>query len=346
MRPSRSSRHDEGFTLIELLVAMTITVLIMGATFAAFSHALKANEMATQMLGTNDSLRTGMDLMVRDFIQVGQGLPNTKVIALPSGTGATPIVRPGPPGMNYTFPAGATEITAVTPGAGLGFTVNGVATDIVTVIYADSQFVGADGNPPACTLSADGSEMRVDMPVPIEVGDLFMFTNGTPNGSAIQMVTRREDDNGVQVAHFDTGDPLNLNQRNAEDGTVLQLQTSPGVYPPTTASRIRMVTYYLDSRRNPMQLVRCLNAECVTDPNGRRTVAFGIENLQFSYDLVDGVTNPTNVKDPASPNQIRKINIFMSARSRNRLSQTHEFFRNNLATQVSFRSLSFVDRYQ
>lgn len=351
-RPRRQ-RSQAGFTLIELLVAMAVTAVIMGATLAAFSHALQANEAATLLLGTNDNLRIALDLMVRDFTQVGQGLPNTKVIVLPSGEGATDIVRPGPPGMNYTFPTGATELTAVTPGAGLGLNVvtelgvdSGIPTDIVTVIYADSQFVDVDGNPPQCTLAADGSSMSVSLDTPIEVGDLFMFTNSTPNGSAIQMVTRRTGTPPTQVAYFDAGDPLNLNQRAAEDGTIIQLQSSPGVYPATTATRIRMVTYFIDTNRTPPQLVRCLNAECVTDPNGRRTVAFGIENLQFSYDLVDGVTNPADVKNPDSPNQIRKVNVFLAARSRDTFTKTQLSLRNSLATQISLRSLSFVDRYQ
>jgi prepilin-type N-terminal cleavage/methylation domain-containing protein len=354
MTPAQTrTSTDAGFTLAELLVATAITLVIMGATLTAFTHAMRANEAAVLMLGANDNLRTGLDLMVRDFIQVGQGLPSTKVIAVPSGIGATPIIRPGPPGRNYTLAAGATELAAVTPGAALGLNMRtetgvdtGVATDIITVLYADSQFTGNDGNPPQCTLSADGSTMTVNIAAQIDEGDLFMFTNGMPNGSAIQLVTRHETNAGNQIAHFDAGDPLNLNQRNAEDGTVLQLQSGPGVYPPTTATRIRMVTYYLDTRRQPTQLVRCLNAECVVDPNGRRTVSFGIENLQFSYDMVDGVTNPADVKNPASPNQIRKVNLFLAARSRNRFTQTGQCFRNSLATQVSFRSLSFVDRYQ
>ncbi|MBE3123599.1 MAG: type II secretion system protein [Planctomycetes bacterium] len=353
--PTPRSHDQAGFTLVELLVSMTILTIIMGATLTAFTHAMRANDAAILMLGANENLRTGLDLMVRDFTQVGQGLPTSKVIAIPSGVGATAIVRPGPPGRNYTLPLDATEITAVTPGAGLGLNMitdrgvdTGVPTDIVTIIYADSQFVDIDGNPPQCTPSADGSSMTVSIAAQIENGDLIMFTNSMPNGSAIQTVTRHSGTPPNQTAYFDAGDPLNLNQRGAEDGTIIQLQSGPGVYPATTASRIRMVTYYVDSRREPTQLVRCLNAECVVDPNGRRTVAFGMENLQLSYDLVDGVTNPADVKDPASPNlnQIRKVNIFLAVRSRHRFTVTGQCFRNSIATQVSLRSLSFVDRYR
>ena len=125
---------------------------------------------------------------------------------------------------------------------------------------------------------------------------------------------------------------------------------------PTRASRIRLISYYLDSSTDPTspRLVRRLNA----DPG--QTVAFSVENLQISYDVADGVVNPTNVRmeavdlgpggacapSPCSPNQLRKVNLFVAARSRHRLSLTDEYFRNSLTTQVSFRSLAFVDRHR
>jgi len=74
-----------------------------------------------------------------------------------------------------------------------------------------------------------------------------------------------------------------------------------------------------------------------------------VENLQITFDLVDGVTNPTNVDTPPvtnSSNQIRKANLFLSARSQDVNPQTKQFFRNTMATQVGLRSLSFVDRYR
>ena len=72
------------------------------------------------------------------------------------------------------------------------------------------------------------------------------------------------------------------------------------------------------------------------------------------------MNNPSNVRmddadldgsgacapDPCSPNQIRKVNILLAGRSRIPMRGTQQFFRNRLVTQVSLRSLSFVDRYQ
>jgi hypothetical protein len=47
-----------------------------------------------------------------------------------------------------------------------------------------------------------------------------------------------------------------------------------------------------------------------------------------------------------SPNQIRKANLMVSGRSRIPMRGTRQFFRNRLFTQVSLRSLAFVDRYR
>ncbi len=58
-------------------------------------------------------------------------------------------------------------------------------------------------------------------------------------------------------------------------------------------------------------------------------LALVLDDLQLSYDLVDGVTNPTNVgtpTDPNSPNQIRKANIFISGRSTSRDSDIPGIF--------------------
>ena len=76
----RHRRGEQGFTLVELLVTMAITTVILGATMAAMTDAIKATESATQITDMNNGLRTAMDLMVRDMLQVGQGLPGGRTI--------------------------------------------------------------------------------------------------------------------------------------------------------------------------------------------------------------------------------------------------------------------------
>ena len=86
---------------------------------------------------------------------------------------------------------------------------------------------------------------------------------------------------------------------------------------------------------------------------------FDVENLQITYDIADGVTNPANVRmteadlngtgacapRSCSPNQIRKVNLLLSGRSERPSRVSQQFFHNTLTTQVSLRSLAFVDRY-
>src|SRR5262245_22956393 len=87
-----------GFTLVQLLIAMAITTVILGTTMMAMTNAIKANDSAAQITALNNSLRTAMDLMVRDVMQLGQGLPAGRVVGLASGVNSTPMQLPGPIG--------------------------------------------------------------------------------------------------------------------------------------------------------------------------------------------------------------------------------------------------------
>ncbi|MDE3156378.1 MAG: prepilin-type N-terminal cleavage/methylation domain-containing protein [Acidobacteriota bacterium] len=336
--------RDDGFTLIELMISVAIVLVILGGALTSFNSALKVNDTATQLGDSSQNLRAGTDLMVRDLLQTGAGIP-TGGIPIPSGAGALALNRPSPPGDAYTFDASSGVLPSVTPGAAIGPVVDGQATDMITVLYADSSL--ALNQTPLTAIAADGSGMTVDAGTPItntdngiKVGDLIMFSNAL--GNALQMVTRVS---GGQTVYFDAGDPMDLNQRTAPQGTIMQLQSGPGVFPPTTATRIEMITFYVDPTTTPGA------------PRLVRQVGFGpalalagvIEDLQISYDLVDGVTNPTDVKAPVAPNtpsEIRKVNLQLGVRSDDRVSQLGDYLRTHLNTQVSLRNLAFVDRYQ
>jgi prepilin-type N-terminal cleavage/methylation domain-containing protein len=362
-----------GFTLVELLTSMAITTVIVGATMGALSNAIRATETATLVTSMNNGLRTTMDLMVRDLLQVGQGLPAGNIIAVPAGVGSIQIRLPAPPMSpvaTYYLPIGTTQISAVIPGPGRGPVVGGRATDMITTISADSAFerVGLTA------LAANGSSMTVDPAVDIDDGGVNDLDPGNLillqklSSTTLVQVTRVVG----QTVFFDSPDSLNLNQPAAADGNAkwLYADAPPDVIDPTTgfiptvATRIRMVSFYLDALTDPTRprLVRRINNGHPLTYNNTlgNVVAFDIENLQITYDIADGVTNPTNVKmtaadivggtadcpDPCSPNQIRKVNIIVSGRSRSTLKNTKQYFRNQLTTQVSLRSLAFVDNYK
>jgi prepilin-type N-terminal cleavage/methylation domain-containing protein len=369
---TRSTAGDEGFTLVELLIAMGIVLAIMGGTLKVMNDGYRMAESATSVIGLNNNLRISVDLIVRDLIQVGQGLPTGRTVQVPNGAGALLIQRPRPQDSACTtWPAGTTAISAVTPGPGCGPAVNGVATGLVTTLAVDSAVDSIpvwsfDLGAHTATVSlpaqaAGGRDISAGGPDDVRVGDVMMFAKGS--GSSLVYVTAVD---GAQTITFATGDPMNLNQfAEALNGTLDDLATTaPVAANSSVVSRIRMITYYLDTTLDPTtpRLMRHMNWG---DPNAAanrrgQTVAFAVENLQFTYDMLDGVTNPSNVRmvaadltaagacapSPCSPNQIRKVNVFIAGRSAQPFSMTNRFFRSTVNTQVSLRSLALVDRYR
>jgi hypothetical protein len=337
-------KHEQGFTLSETLIAMALTLVVIGAAVNAFNSSMRLADTSRIVSEMNQNLQAGMSLVVRDMIQTGTSVPRGGV-SIPGGLASFPVNRPGPVnGLGpWVFPNTWEVLPAVIPGGGLGPLLNGVRTDVISLMYADptiqlNQF-------PLAAIAADGSNATVNAatnlggPDGIRPGDIILFMNGL--GNTIQMVT------GVnaQVMTFAFGDPMSLNQPAAERGSITDLQSAPGVYPPTTAVRVLMISYYIDNMTDPAlpRLVRRVNL------GPELAIAMGLENIQITFDLVDGVLNPSNIEtpvDPNSPHQIRKINLFLSARSLERNPNSRDWMRNSMATQVGLRSLSYTDRYR
>jgi hypothetical protein len=156
---------------------------------------------------------------------------------------------------------------------------------------------------------------------------------------------------------FSPGDAFNLNGRTASEtaGTIQQLQNltggvPDGTYPPTSATRIWMITYYLDSTTDPIHpmLMRAVNF------NAPQPVAESVENLQFNYNFADGTTpapaNQFSVPTVPAPtgdseNQIRAVNVYMGARSTASAANPGKYVRTNLSTQVALRSMAYFNSF-
>lgn len=347
MDTGRFGRHgnEAGFSMVELMVSLGLMLVILGGAFRAFDDARKASEAGSLLADGSQNLRMAVALITRDAIQTGRELPNAG-IPIPRGSGVLPIARPGPPAASLTFPADWTTLPSICPGNSLGPTINGVQTDLATVLYADSTL--ALNQYPLLAIASTGLTATVDPRtalndplVGIKPGDLILFSNAV--GNAIQTVTSVQGQ-VMTFASASATDAFQFNQRTATSGTVLQIR-SGGVFPTTSATRVTFVSYYIDTVTAPGQ-ARLMRREGFQTP---RLVAMGIENLQLTYDIVDGTTNPTNQVDavaPNSPSQIRKVNLFVSRRSEERFSQTRQQMRSSVATQVSLRSMSFMDRYR
>lgn len=362
----RSLHADQrGFSLAEVLVSMGVMLAVLAGTFQVMASAMKDTQTAKQVTNLNANLRSAMDVVVRDILQVGQGLPSRGLISVPNGPGTTLINRPGPaasgPCLGATrFPAG-TAIPAVTSGPSLGPRIGTECTDVITTLAADGLLDEVDA-----TVAANGSTATID-PADADItggadgrandlreGDLLMIKRG--GGSALMYVTAVND----QTVTFGGGDPLNLNQFGNMLGTINRLIPPPGPPAPPLddfkATRIRMITYYVDVTTDPLhpRVVRRIGNG---PPNA---IGVDVEKLLFTYDITDSVNNPTGVRlvpadfaaggacgaNPCSANQIRLVNITLAMRSRDKTAGMSDYHRNTLFTQVSARSLSFFDQYR
>jgi type II secretory pathway pseudopilin PulG len=368
-----------GFSLLELLVSIGVTTVILGATLLAFRDAANTQRGVSYSSDMNDNLRAALNLIEQDLILAGTGIP-TGGIPIPNtpnsaGTCNTtaPPNRPTLTG-TLTFPTCNFVIPAIEPGSALGplitapdATTGNVSnpnsfTDILTVLYADNA-LALDKDTinsttcPGGSITAAGDAVTFDSTcvpltgangITINAGDLIMFSN--TKGNAIQTVTSVSGQTVGMVA----GDAFHLNGRSDLQGTIKQLQNTDssgnpnGTYPPTTATRIWMISYYLDNITDPahVRLVRRVNF----DPTPLAQLAVGetLENMQFTFNYVDGVTNPANqvgVPTGLSENQIRSVNVFLGARSNYYDQQRHRYTRVNLQTQVSLRSMAYRNRY-
>jgi hypothetical protein len=195
---------------------------------------------------------------------------------------------------------------------------------------------------------------------PVGEGDLLMFT-ATGTGNAIQVVTRKEG----STLHFDDSDPFHLNQRGVSSGSITPILPDADATPcvvddedgvtsgsAMSVRRVLMFTYYVEEESPGVpRLMRALNFSKAT------ALAGVIEDLTLRYDLVDGVTNPTDRAElpytatvggtevTYSPNQIRKVNVHVGVRSENVNPRTGDYLRQHLSTVISIRNLAFVSRY-
>jgi hypothetical protein len=362
----RAVRHRRsraaGYSLVELIFSMGLMTVVMAATLGGLADATKANDAVLNVTGMNTSIRAGMDLLVRDMLQVGSGLPPGHVIDVPSGIGATPILLPGPPGTALTLPAG-TDIPAVLPLPGAGPSIAGTPTDVLITLTADNTFlnIALTGMTATTVVVAAGPDLATG-PDRVVPGQLMMIQKG----SVTTLLQVTDVDPDARELTFADADSLNLNQSAAAAGNLAALNAADPPNTPSAAniSRIRMITYYLDATTDaahPRLVRRVNNGHATTFSNTLgNAVAIDIENLQFSFDLVDGLTNPANVRLDAADRagtgrcapeacvetQIRKVNIALTGRSQNAANRTNRAFRNTLTSQVSYRGMAFVDEYR
>jgi len=347
-----SYRSSRGFSIMELIIAMGLATVVLGGALALTSQAIGISDMVSQRSEMQQNGRVAINMMALDASLAGTGFP-TSGIQLPSGAGSADshFACDEATGCHITNNVWTDErLYATWPGQAGGPTINGVATDVFTVVYDDptSNFneyilddIDAEGKKiwfnPATTPAWD------DAVAGLQVGDVMLMNN--VNGQSVATVTRIHDDH----IHFDTGnkDALDFNQQSgAAFGTFKTTLHPPAavLFADTTARRIFIVTYYIDNSDPDIPLL-------MRQVGGHPPMAVAeyVENLQITYDIYDEnlAIATANLDDAGGqPNQIRKTNISLSVRSPGQTMIEQDFQRLTLTTSVGPRNLTYRDRYE
>jgi type II secretory pathway pseudopilin PulG len=358
MAMQRSSKHqDQGFTMIELLISLAVTMVVLGGAVLLFNNSVQSSTRSLKYSEIQTEARAAISQITRDLSQAGTGVPLNGIPIPSTKTGGANPNFACDTTKCYTgadAPYGQGLLFKVTPGNNIGPNISEL-TDAIKVVYVDPTLNWAAFQ--AASISANGSSLSMpvttvpavtDPAVGITPGDIILLQN--VYGSAIGVATAV----AGQTITFGA-DPLNINQTTAPSGNIKALAipaSSPVAYPATQVSRLVMVTYFIQP--------------IVGGPNGADArvyrqvgshspvpIAEHIEDLKFTYDVVDPVTNVLTANTPnavtgtpaiSQPLQIRKVNINVTAKAL-RKEPHGDYQRINLTTSIGPRNLSFRDRY-
>jgi len=343
-----SHRVSRGFSLLELITVLGLGILVLSGALVLTRQAVRISDMVAQRSEMQQNGRVAINMMARDLSLSGIGFP-TDGVQLPSGTSSQDSYFACDPSDCYITDNIYTQerLFAVTPGDGKGPTIQGVATDVVTLVYSDStshldQYVltGMDVEGSQVFLDLNTTPAYDDPVVGLRAGDVLVLSN--VNGIAVGTVTEVLTNGEVRLA---ANDALGLNQGDAGFGNILSITSPPDPpdFPPTFAKRIHIVSYYIDaSDPNSIRLMRQVSAHPPVP------VAENVVDLQMTYDIFDDITEAGAADLPdagSSLNQIRKINISLAIRSSAESLSDRDSQRIHLTTSVGPRNLTYRDRY-
>ena len=86
---------ERGFSLAEMLMSLVVTLVVTGAAVSALLDTSRTARTGVALTDLNQNLRVSMNILIRDLLQTGRGIP-TGGIPIPTGGTTLPIGRPGP----------------------------------------------------------------------------------------------------------------------------------------------------------------------------------------------------------------------------------------------------------
>jgi prepilin-type N-terminal cleavage/methylation domain-containing protein len=370
----RRPKPASGFSLLEMTVAMALGTIVLGAAVQLYSKAVSATWTASQQAEMQQDFRAASNMLTSDLSMAGGGLGNGAAIQLPTsstipvyGCDQTPKCYINGGSLNYPLQTATPYMYGLIPGYNVGptlLTAQG-PTDVTTVVYTDPNFfldcyqatvssatavtftlTAASQASSNCTANGATIQAVNDSAVGLTAGDLVLFTFGTTQ--IVAEVTAASSTG----ATFASGDVLKMNQPATSAQSLASKNGTTGV-----ASRVFVITYYIDNTVNPPRLMRQVSGHTPMP------VAENVVYLKFTYDLYNASTNTTVVQqcnpgandtcDTASagllPNQITKINIQNMAMDSSLLGSQfglgNSYQRIDLQTSVGARNLTYLNNY-
>ena len=333
---NHGEESDAGFTVIEITVAVVVFTIVMGAIYGLLMVARGGRLNTNQRSEILQNARIAINTMSRDAINAGVGYPNLGA-TLPDNRLATVL------GGTADTDTDADVLTPVSARNG-SQTINGVATDQITFLFIDDTFNGG-ASLPISVVRNQGAELGIQTGfnnAPCAQGDIYLVTG--QNGSALGMMH----DGDTEVAGTNTdritfagGDALQIDNPGA---------TSPigNIQAPASVQRVSWISYFLVPDVGTagagvlMRRVYGGSTGWVDQP-----LAFGIENLQIQYLLIDGTV--VDVPSAGQMDDIRQVSLSVSVRSpdsdpnapRDPVTGQHLPFRTTLTSTFSTRNLVY-----
>ncbi len=376
----KKTEHNSlrGFTLIELLVASSLGLIVILTMTSLFKMGMDATFTVTQRAEVQQNMRAAIELMSQDLGHAGAGLPNGGLQLATAGlsnyacnqTGTCYLAAHAYP--NNVGTGVANYMYGVLPGYGNGVqsgatipNASAARNDSITTIYVDYNFslknftfTQLSGTQVRATLKATpiaGLPTNVLAPGGLNIGDLLLLYVSTPGGptgngttpgqtAAVVAEITGISGTGPWTMTFNAGDALNMNQTSGANNltSAFSATGTMDVY------RLNVVSYFLQvpAAGGTVQTPRLMR-----QVNGLTAVpvADNIMNLQFSYDVIDGLTSylsanlPNPIGSGQSPALIQKVNIWImgeSLTSGGKKSQSMY-----LITSVAARNMSFCNSY-
>jgi prepilin-type N-terminal cleavage/methylation domain-containing protein len=381
-----------GFTLMELMVAAAVGLIVTGGAVTLFTQGMKASFVASQKSEMQQDFRAAVNLLQRDISMAGAGALGQQglggnAVALPTGGTSVKSVYPCTSvsngdsctyinGTAVAYPnslTGTQSLYSIIPGTGLGITVSGNVTDIITVVYADGS-LALNCYVPEMNVAATVITFQLPTPLPstcilpsnvvapqsliysatnaagdssagLQVGDMILFGTNAAVGVVSGAATSCTPTAGYSACYsvpFAAGDPGHINQPTVATGSLLGLTPSVEL---SSDSPVRLVTvtYYLAIPPST-GLPTLMRLQSGRPP---APVAENVVDLKFTFDETsNGITYPnqTTLIAGTTPAQITQINIaHLTMRSQMRGLTGYQGF--DLQTSISARNLTFGQEY-